>query len=175
MADENQNIFPPPTIISTLLTMIGIVPAIGLLMLIFKETGITHFYFGFLFMIYWGAIMQMALPAFWPSLVGGLAGMAVAWLPLGLLPIIGSTAYVISMIAIGVLLFCFLRGHVRGIVNIATMLFLTLSGIPELNLAQNAPQMAAAVIIAALYMGAFAMIMNRLMARRAQSSQAVTN
>jgi hypothetical protein len=175
MADENQNSFPPPTVLSTLLTMIGLIPGIGLLMLIFKETGITHYYLGFLFMIYWGAIMQMALPAFVPALLGSLTGMTIAWLPLGLLPIIGPTAYGVSMIAIAALLFCFLRGHIRVVVNIATMLFLTMSAIPELNLVENAPQMVAAVIIAALYMGGFAMIMNRLMARRAQSSHVMTH
>jgi len=175
MTDKNQNDFPIPTILSTLVTMVCIIPGIGLLMLIFRETGITHYYFGFLFMIYWGAIMQMAMPAFLPSLIGSLTGLAIAWMPLGLAPIIGPTAYVISIIAIATLVFCFLRGHFRVVVNIATMLFLTLSGIPELQLVENAPQMVAAVIIAALYMGAVAIVMNRLMARRAQASQVMSN
>src|SRR6202008_4475177 len=67
-----------------------------------------------------------------------------------------------------VVLFCFMRGQVRLVVNNATMLFLTVATIAELKIAANAVVMAESLLLAAGYLGAVAWIVPVFHKRRAK-------
>jgi hypothetical protein len=109
--------------------------------------------FGLLFLVYWAAILRQERGTFFPSVLGGLSGILLGWLLLCMPALAGRAGSLISLSALAVTLFCFMRGHARLVVNNATMLFLTVSTIPELNVSKDVVGMAQSLLLGAAYMG----------------------
>jgi hypothetical protein len=127
---------------------------------------------GLLFLVYWGAILHQERRAFVPAVLGGLGGILMSWLLLGLPPLVGQIGTVVSVVALALLLFSFMRGQMRWAVNNSTMLFLTVATIPELHVGKNAVGMAESLLLGAAYMGAVsagaALVRSRMSRRPAE-------
>ena len=149
-----------PGVGATLLLMIGVVPFMAGLFGLYHLLGIGMPLFGLLFLVYWAAILQQDLKAYWPTVLGGLLGILLGWLLIGLPGQIGTPGTVVSLIALVAVLFCFMRGHARLVVNNATMLFLTVATAAELQIGAQAVVMAQSLLLAAAYMGGVALLVD---------------
>jgi hypothetical protein len=161
-----------PGVMTTLLMVIGVIPFIGLLVLIYHLLGIGAVYMGFLFLLYWMGMMHQSMPAFAPALTGSLGGIGMAWILLWLPVIAGPAAVYGGFALLAATLFCVIRGQATLLVNNAMMLYLTVGAIPALEVGANVADMVAALLVAAAYSFAFSQALNWLTARRQSGAQA---
>ncbi len=150
----------------TLALIVGVVPFMAGLIGLYTLLGVGMAYIGLLFLVYWAAILGQAPAAYLPSVLGGLSGITLAWIFIALPPLIGISGLVVAAPVLVALLFCFMRGHVPLAVNNATMLFLTVATIPQLDIAANVRTMAESLMVSAIYMGAVALIVHLVTTRR---------
>lgn len=149
-----------PSVGATLLLLVGVVPFMAGLFGLYGLLKIGMPFFGLLFLLYWAAILRQEPRAYPPSVLGGLAGILLGWLLVGMPPTLGLAGTIFSYAALAAVLFCFMRGQARLVVNNATMLFLAVATIPELSVARNAVIMAESLTLAATYMGLVAVAMH---------------
>jgi hypothetical protein len=147
--------------------VLGAVPFIGALLLIYHALGITTIWAGFLFLLYWMGLMQSAMKAWLPALLGALGGIALGWILIALPKIVGMPAMVGGGVLLAAIIFFFIRGQFAIVINNAMMILLTVATIPQVNVGANAPEMAVAVVVAALYTWVFATATAWVMSRRA--------
>ena len=154
------------SVLSTILLLFGVAIVIGALMTLYGALGIGIGLtaFGSLFLLYWAGLLHQSWADFVPSVVGGLLGIALAWLLTASPHIWGPPAVVAGFAVLAVMLFFYLRGEGRFVINNATMLFLILATIPELQVGANAPLMAASLAIGAAYIGVITAIAARVRA-----------
>ena len=156
MTIEAKSLDARPGVGQTLLLLIGVVPFMAGLFGLYNVLGVGAPAVGLLFLVYWAAILRQDFATYLPTVLGGLGGLLLAWLLIGLPLRMGQAGTIIAVGALVAVLFCFMRGQGRLVVNNATMLFLTVATIPELKVAGNAVVMAESLLLAAAYMGAVA-------------------
>ena len=137
----------------TLLLLAGVVVFMAGFFGLFRLLGVQAPYCGLLFLVYWGAILHQDRGAFFPTVLGGLVGILLSWLLLAWGPREGQIGTIVSLAVLALLLFCFMRGQVRWVVNNSTMLFLTVATISNLHVETNAITMAESLLLGAAYMG----------------------
>jgi MFS family permease len=161
-----------PGVVQTLLLLAGVVPFMAGLFGLYSLLNVGLPLFGLLFLVYWAAILEQDFATYLPTVLGGLGGILLGWLLVDLPSRIGQPGTILSVAALAVVLFCFMRGQARLVVNNATMLFLTVATASELKVAGNALVMAQSLLLAAAYMGAIAGIVHLVAKRRAAKSPA---
>lgn len=150
------------------LMVLGTVPFVGLLAAIYHLLGITAINLGFLFMLYWLGILGQSMKDFAPALIGALGGIGMGWVLMGLPAIAGPVATYGGAAVMALIIFFFIRGQFRFIINNAMMLYLTVVTIADVGIAQKAPDIAAALLVAAAYCYVAMRAMGWFTARRAQ-------
>ena len=168
MTTETKPVDARPSVGATLLLMIGVVPFMAGLFGLYALLGVGLPGIGLLFLVYWAAILRQDLAAYFPTVLGGLAGVGLGWLLVGAPPLIGMPGTILSVAVLVVVLFCFMRGQAGMVVNNSTMLFLTVATIAELKIGANAVVMAESLLLAAAYMGATAWVVHAITKRRAK-------
>jgi hypothetical protein len=143
-----------PSIGQTVLLLVGAAVFMGGFYALYSGLGVGMPCFGLLFLLYWAAIERQDPTKFIPSVLGGAGGILLGWLLVGLPTRIGSPGVVISAVVLVAVLFCFMRGHARWVVNNATMLLLTVVTISEFKVTQNVGLMLESFLLGAAYMGA---------------------
>jgi hypothetical protein len=161
--------------LSTILLLVGVAIVVGGLLALYGALGfsIGLTAFGSLFLLYWAGIQHQAWGEFLPSLVGGLVGIGLAWLLLTAPTLWGSAGAAASFAVLAVVLYFYLRGEGRLVVNNASMLLLLVATIPELRVGETAPKMAAALVIGAIWIGTISWIADvgrKAMAKRSQAT-----
>jgi hypothetical protein len=152
----STEINPPvqrPSVVATVLLLIGAVGFMAVFFGLYSVLRVQPVVFGLLFLLYWAAILRQDRGAFFPSALGGQGGILLGWLLICMPTLAGRAGSLISLSALAVALFCFMRGHARLVVNNATMLFLTVSTIPELNVSKDVVGMVQSLLLGAAYMG----------------------
>lgn len=170
----NTETKPPtagPSVGLTLALLVGVVPFMAGLFGLYHLLGVGQQVFGLLFLVYWAAILQQDPKTYLPSVLGGLGGILLGWLLMGLPARIGQPGTILSVAVLVAVLFCFMRGQARLVVNNATMLFLTVATVSELKVAGEAVVMAESLLLAAAYMGVVAAIVHLVTKRRASAAQ----
>jgi len=114
--------------------------------------------FGSLFLLYWAAIQHQAWGEFLPSVIGGMFGIALAWLLLNGGALFGLPGTAASFVVLVCALFFYLRGQGHLVVNNGSMLFLLVATIPDLHVGQNAAVMILSLVIGAAWIGAVSYI-----------------
>jgi hypothetical protein len=139
---------------TTILLLVGAAGFMAVFFGLYQLLGMSMPVFGLLFLVYWAAILKQDLATYFPAVFGGLSGILLGWLLVAVPPLVGSAGIAISLMMVAIVLFCFMRGHASLIINNATMLFLTVATISQIDVARNAPVMAASFLVGAIYMGA---------------------
>lgn len=155
-----------PSIVLSIALIVGAVGFMAVFFVACGALGVTMPVFGLLFLVYWAAILRQDLSLYVPSLVGSVAGIFIAWLVVALFPPMGTTGAILSFGTIAAMLFCFMRGHAAIAVNNATMLFLTVATVAQLDVKRNLGMMVLSLVVGAAYMGATAMIVKAVRSRR---------
>ena len=172
MTTETKSSNARPSVGLTLLLLIGVVPFMAGLFGLYNLLNIGMPACGLLFLVYWAAILGQDFKTYLPSVFGGLAGILLGWLLVALPSRMGQPGMIIAAVALVAVLFCFMRGQARLVVNNATMLFLTVATISELKIAGNVVVMVESLLLAAAYMGAVAGVVHIVTKRRAEKSAA---
>ena len=103
---------------------------------------------------------------YFPSLIGGLGGIGLAWFLLTIPAMHGTAGLALGLALLASVLLLFIRQQARLIVNNATMLFLTVATIPQIDVTNNALDFVASLLFGALYCGALVMLMKWMGNRR---------
>lgn len=136
-----------------LLMLVAIAVAIAIYLSLAKALGLTEFWAGFLWLLYWAGIEQAQREKLLPSLLGSAIGLSSAYL-MQLLPhAMGSAGLVIAVLSVAVIVFCQLMKWATVLANNASMLFLTVASIPHMLAGGNFPQMYAALAVGAAFFG----------------------
>lgn len=145
-----------PSVGATLLRLITVVPFLAGFFGLYNLLGVGMPYIGLLFVLYWAAFQHQQPAVYFPSVLGGLSGLLLAWLLVCLPPLIGPAGAIVSLGVLAVTLFCFMRGQASLVVNNSTMLFVTVATISELKIAEPGTfvVMVESLLLAAAYMGA---------------------
>ncbi|HEX7823031.1 MAG TPA: hypothetical protein VF463_20725 [Sphingobium sp.] len=154
-----------PAVLVTLAMLVGIVLLTGGLIGLYHLLGVGMPYFGFLFLLYWAAILKQVPMDFLPTVLGGLAGILLGWVLIALPALAGPVGIAVAVVLLVTVLFCYVRGQGLVVINNAMMLFLTVATISELNVAGNVKTMAVSFIIAAAYMGVITLAMHAVAKR----------
>ena len=162
-----------PGVAATLLLLAGVVPFMAGLFGLYALLHVSMPYFGLLFLVYWAAILGQDPQAYLPSVLGGLGGILLGWLLIAMPPLIRPIGTPLSLALLVVVLFCFMRGHARLLVNNATMLLLASATVPELNISRNIVVMVESFAVAAVYMGAVSLVARSIANRRGQKGVAL--
>ena len=160
MTNETGRLIRRLSVIMTSALLVGTAGFMAIYFGLYRLLGVSMPYFGLLFLVYWAAILQQKLEAYFPAVLGSLTGILLGWVAVAVPPLVGSTGVLVSAVAVAMVLFCFMRGHASLIVNNATMLFVTVATIPDVNVASNAVTMMKSLLLGASYMGAVSLIVN---------------
>lgn len=158
--------------LQTVLLLGGVTIVVGVLFSVYGLLGVPPGLtaFGSLFLLYWAGLQKQVAAEFLPSLLGGLAGIALGWV-LVVGPVLwGPPAAIFAFALLACTLFAYLRGDAHFIVNSATMMNLVLATIPELRLRDNVLVIAESLIVGAAYIGLVTMMAGRVRARIARAA-----
>lgn len=131
IATEKSNLAMTP--IKALMIVISVVVVIGVFLVLCYSVGITEFWPGFLFILYWGmfeAVDSKKLPH---VIVGGFVGLLTGYLSHALVEMIGPSGGFVFIAYVAVIIFCQLMSWLKIAVNGMTMICLTVSTIPALT------------------------------------------
>lgn len=154
--------------VPALAMLVALVPLIALFMWLAATLGIAKFQFaGFLFILYWTGIKGMAPAAFWPSLLGFLGGLALAFLVHVLPPMLGTVGFAIVGLGVALATWLLIREQAAMLVNHAFMVMLTIGTSPAFGARGDYAAAAIAILLGALYAGALVLLIGRLIRLRA--------
>lgn len=156
-----------PTPLKGLLILLVVVVGIAAYIGFAYSLGLTILYGGFFFAFYWTGLKGAALAEFWPSVIGAMGGIGLAWL-LHILPAQYGAAG--SAVAIGLVLlsvYLLIMGWLGLFINQAFMLFLTVATIPKIQTPDEMMRMIWALLAAAALLGSTVLTVQRIQARKA--------
>ena len=135
---------------------------------------ITEVWAGFLFLLYWGGIQHLELKEYPAATLGSLFGLLLIYLAHNLGTILGLPDLSLPLFlgVICTVVYLQILGKFSLVINLASMLFLTVGTIPQLA-ELDILNIAKAVALSALYFGLLAAIGNTMMAHKASVKEAV--
>jgi hypothetical protein len=135
---------------------------------------ITEVWAGFLFLLYWGGIQHLELKEYPAATLGSLFGLLLIYLAHNLGTILGLPDLSLPLFlgVICTVVYLQILGKFSLVINLASMLFLTVGTIPQLA-ELDILNIAKAVALSALYFGLLAAIGNTMMAHKASAKESV--
>lgn len=135
---------------------------------------ITEVWAGFLFLLYWGGIQHLELKEYPAATLGSLFGLLLIYLAHNLGTILGLPDLSLPLFlgVICTVVYLQILGKFSLVINLASMLFLTVGTIPQLA-ELDILNIAEAVGLSALYFGLLAAIGNTVMAHKASAKESV--
>ena len=116
-----------------LLVLLAIVILVAAFIWMTHALGISQAWPGFLFILYWAGLEHVQMERLAPSVVGALAGFGIGWAMHVLPPLLGVAGWAIVLGTILVAIYCHVMGWLPVVVNMATMLFLTVGTVPAVQ------------------------------------------
>jgi hypothetical protein len=157
----------PMPISRAFVTLLAIIAAVAPFLALTYGLGITEYWAGFLVLLHWGVVEDLAPHRFVHSAAGAATGLAVAAMPLWLTPLMGADAAGLAALAITILaVFLLLTNWLPLLCNSSAMVTLTVGSIP--HIAGHVPPAAQFAGLAAgiLFYGALAFVAARVTAMR---------
>ena len=135
---------------------------------------ITEVWAGFLFLLYWGGIQHLELKEYPAATLGSLFGLLLIYLAHNLGTILGLPDLSLPLFlgVICTVVYLQILGKFSLVINLASMLFLTVGTIPQLA-ELDILNIAKAVALSALYFGLLAAIGNTMLAHKASAKESV--
>jgi hypothetical protein len=154
-----------PSIPVAILMVLSVVPFMAGLFGLLGLFDVGQPCFALLFLLYWAAILRQDPKAYLPALLGSAGGIGMGWV-ISVLPIAaGRPGQLFAFLALGSILFCFMRGHAKLVVNNALMLFMLVATIPDFHIDRTIGSMYVALAVGAVYMGLVAVLFRWFMQR----------
>lgn len=124
---------PAPTPAKTLVMLAAIVVVIGIFLALCHVLGVTDFWAGFLFVLYWGMFEGTDTKKLPHCILGALVGLLLGFLMQTLPQVVGPSGGLIFLGLVLVIIYCQLMSWLPMAVNAMTMIFLTVGTIPALQ------------------------------------------
>jgi hypothetical protein len=155
---DNVEVAAIPTAKIGILTVAVIIPVIiGWIILGTAVFKLSSFYASFLFAWYWFSIENADFKKWIPTLIGALVGLGFCFLAHMLPQSLGETAGLLTILALlSATLFLQITNMIPIAFNHSTMLFLTVLAAPALLTTMNFGEVAAAIVLGAIYFAGIA-------------------
>jgi hypothetical protein len=150
-----------------LLTLGGVMAAIGIFIALNYALGIADNWVGFLFLTYWGSVEQLKLEHLPKCILGALVGLLAAYGLQALPHLMGTGGFALALGAVLVLVYCLIMGWWPIAVNTCAMLFLTVATIPMLQAGPGLLKLFPALGTGVAYFAVLAWIIQTLTKRSA--------
>lgn len=155
-----------PSVGTTLLVLTGTVVFMTVFLGIYAALGISVPYMGVLFLLYWAAMLHMDFAVYPASAIGAVIGIALAWMLVASSAVMGPAGTAAGYAALAAILFCYTRKQAKVVANNATLLFVLVAAIPELQIARTVVPMLESVVLGAAFMGIVAWLIGIARSRR---------
>jgi len=133
MSNSSDSTVAPPGHAKALVILGVVVLGVAIYIGLAVALGMTTFYGGFLFILYWMTFKHADLAEFWPALLGAATGLGIAWMLHNLPILMGPPGMGIALAVVLLAIYCLVVGWIPVIINASTMLFLTVGTIPALQ------------------------------------------
>lgn len=133
--------------------------------------GIDNYWPGFLFLLFWGGVEKLALGKLPECIVGAFLGTFMGYLLNTLPPLMGASGFALFILLICALVFCQIKRWLAIAVNLATMLFITVTAIPFIQQHAEFTEIFMALAFGALFFGAIGWLVHKIMSRKAAQQQ----
>lgn len=135
-----------------LLVLVAIIALVALFLTLSHLVNVVEVWAGFLFILYWAGLQHLQMDKLAPSVVGALTGLGLAYALYALPPLLGGAGWAIVLGAVVVAIYCQVMGWLPIMINLATMLFLTVGTIPAVQQHAGLPNAFAALILGIVFM-----------------------
>ena len=150
---------PPLKGLMILGVVVVLIVAFVLLMLVF---GNQDPWAGFLFLTYWAGREDMKLDKLPICAGGALFGLFMAYLLQALPPQLGMAGLGIALVVIVLAIYCQIMGWFHTLVNVMTMLFLTVGAVPHIQKTGNFAAIALSLVLGIAFFGGLAWLLAQL-------------
>ena len=149
--ENSANIAAKLTPVKGLLMLGFIVLVIGAYIGMNYALGITDIWAAFLFVLYWMGIEQMNMQKLPRCAIGAAVGLFVAYALFALPKSMGSMGNMIVLVGVLALIYCQIMGWLLIAVNMTTMLYLTVSTIPQIQIVTTFPKLITALLVGVVF------------------------
>ena len=136
-----------------LLVLVGLIVVIGAFLWLTHLMSITEVWVAFLFLLYWAGINHSSMAMLPACIFGAVFGLLLAY-ALQLLPqLMGNAGLLVFLGLILAIVFCQIVGWLTLMINMSTMLFLTVGTIPPIQAGFQLTGMLMALAAGIVYFG----------------------
>ena len=177
-SDASSQEMPSPTAATTtlspgkaLLTLAGVMVVVAGYIGLTSALGTPDFWAGFLFILYWGGIQHTDTEQLPASIVGALFGVFLLYMSHALPDWFGDAgryAFFGLMLAV---IYCQIAGLFTVVINLMTMLYLTVGTIPVMQEHGSVGDIALALVLGMVFFLGIILGGKRLMAMKSESVQ----
>jgi hypothetical protein len=128
-------------------------------------SGLAEGWPAFLFLLVWAGLERMKFDRLGACLCGALLGLGVAYAMQALPQLYGPTGHAVPLAAILLLIYFQIMGWLPVLVNMATMLFLTVGTIQAIQAGAHFPGLFASLAAGCVYFAGLAALVQALMRR----------
>lgn len=154
-----------------LLILLAVIVVIGIYIAITAALGLTDFWAGFLFLLYWSMVEGAKPERLVPSIVGAFVGMGTAAMMVLLPPLLGEgTGMAVFGVTVLVLVYAVIMGWAPVAVNASTMLFLTVGTVPHIEGNADYGQIFLGIISGIVFFGGLALIATAFARKKATTA-----
>ena len=154
--------------------LLGVIVVVAGFVFLTVSVGVVEMWAGFLFLLYWAGIEHVDMEKLPSCIVGGFFGILLAYLAHGMGALAGVDHNTSLMLFVGLLLVVIyfqILGKFTILINMMTMLYLTVGSIPAIQESASAVGMASALALAILYFGGIAWAGQKLVAAKGAAQQ----
>lgn len=158
-----------PTPLKGLLILIAVLVVIAAFVAMTAALGLHNGWVGTLFLLYWGGIDQARITRLLPDALGALAGLGMGYLLWRLPAQLGGVGVAVFVGVVVLATYFLIMGWLPVVINLTTMLFLSVSAIPQVQGGFNVVDLLLSLAIGVTFFGILAWLGSVLGQRKSAS------
>lgn len=171
ISNEQEQVPAIPSNLQTLAIIVAVAIICAVYISLSHWIGIDNYWPGFVFLLFWGGVEKLAVNKLVECAAGAVVGMSMGYLLQQLPTLIGVYGFVVFVVLICTLVFCQIKHWFVIGINLATMLYVTVTTIPVIQQHSDFTELYSALGVGVLFFGALGLIIDKVMSRQAASVQ----